>query len=159
MKRVIFLLLCLIATATISAQSTKSNISVLLPEGWMKVEGSVLEHQYLKNGASFMIKEEASLNGKMPDDAVATAKQKIGNYFKDYKLLKEETITVDGKEGKSILFGYSVNAGGAVLKMKMQTIYVMVNNKCQTISFGSPGTEFDALASDIQKIVRSIEFN
>ena len=159
MKRIIFVLLCLLATATIFAQSTKSNISVLLPEGWTKVKGSVLEHQYLKNGASFMIKEEAALNGKMPNDAVTTAKQKIGNYFKDYKLLKEETITVDGKEGKSILFSYSVNAGGTALKMKMQTIYVMVNNKCQTISFGSLSTEFDALASDIQKIAKSIKFN
>lgn len=159
MKKITLVLLCLLATVAIFAQSKKSNISVLLPEGWTKVEGSVLEHQYLKNGASFMIKEETLLNGKMLNDAVKIAKQKIGNYFKDYKLLKEETITVDNKEGKSITYSYSAKAGGMVLKMKMQTIYVMVNNKCQTISFGSSNTHFNALNHDIQNIIKNIKFN
>ena len=159
MRRIALVLLYLLTTVAIFAQSKKSNISVLLPEGWTKVEGSVLEHQYLKNGASFMIKEETSLNGKTLNDAVKIAKQKIGNYFKDYKLLKEETIIVDNKEGKSITFSYSAKARGMVLKMKMQTIYVMVSNKCQTISFGSTNTQFDDLNSDIQKIIKNIKFN
>lgn len=92
MKKITLVILCLLATAIIFAQQKKSDITVSLPEGWIKVENSVLEHQYLKNGASFMIKEETVLNGKTLNEAVKTAKQNISNYFDDYKLLKEETI-------------------------------------------------------------------
>lgn len=159
MKKITLVILCLLATAAIFAQQKKSDISVSLPDGWAKVEGSVLEHQYLKNGASFMIKEETALNGKTLNEAVKTAKQNISNYFDDYKLLNEETITVDNKEGRSITFSYSVKAGGMVLEMTMQTVYVMVKDKCQTLSFGATETEFSNLVTDIQKIIKSIKFS
>lgn len=87
MKRITLVILCLLATVAIFAKQKKSGISVSLPEGWAKVEGSVLEHQYLKNGASFMIKEETALNGKTLNEAVKIAKQNISNYFNDYKIL------------------------------------------------------------------------
>lgn len=117
-----------------------------------------MKHQYLKNGASFMIKEEAELSGKTLNEAVNTAKQKIDAYFGDYELLNEEPVTVDNKAGKSITYRYSVHAGGMVLNMKMRTVYVLVNNKCQTLSFGAVSDQFDSLATDIEKILKGIRF-
>lgn len=159
MKRIKLVLLCLLATAAIFAQSKKSNISVSLPEGWTKVEGSVLEHQYLKNGASFMIKEETMLNGKSLNEAVVIVQQKIGNYFDNYKLLKEKSVTVDGITGKSITYHYSVRMAGMKVNMTMQTVYVMVKGKCQTLSFGATETEFSKIIADIPKIIKSIKFS
>jgi len=72
------LLFCLSAFAL----QTKSQIRVTLPEGWTKVAGSVLEHQYLKNGASFMIKEETALNGKGLSEAVLIARKQLGQFLK-----------------------------------------------------------------------------
>jgi hypothetical protein len=158
MKKLSLILCGLLVLFTLSAQQKKSGISVSLPEGWAKVEGSVLEHQYLKNGASFMIKEETALNGKSLNDAVAMAKQQIGKYFKDYKLLKEEKITVDGKDAKSITYNYSAQAGKITLKMTMHTVYVMVNGKCQTLSFGSTTSQFNSLMPDIQYIIKNVKF-
>jgi hypothetical protein len=159
MKKLTVISLILFAGCIAFAQQKKSSITVSLPEGWTKVEGSVLEHQYLKDGASFMIKEETLLNGKSLNDAVTIAKQQISQYFKDYKLLKEDGIKVDGKDAKSIVYSYSVQAGKMHLQMQMQTIYVMVNGKCQTVSFGSVSKQFDSLASDIELIIKSIKFN
>jgi len=54
-QKLALLLFAFIFVCTAGAQ-TKTGITVVLPNGWTKVEGSVLEHQYMKNGASFMIK-------------------------------------------------------------------------------------------------------
>ena len=58
MRKTLLLLCAIVLTLGVFAQRSKGNITVTTPPGWAKVQGSVLEHQYLKNGASFMIKEE-----------------------------------------------------------------------------------------------------
>ena len=83
MKKISIILSGLFIVCAVIAQTQQSKISVSLPDGWTKVQGSVLEHQYLKNGASFMIKEETSLNDKMLNDAVNTARQGLEKYFSD----------------------------------------------------------------------------
>lgn len=158
MRKILFLVLCIFSAMTIYSQVSKGSISVLLPNGWVKVDGSILEHQYLKNGASFMIKEESALNGKNLIDAVPIAKKKIADYFNDYALIKEERILVDNKSGVSIVFSYSVKIGGSTVKMQMQTIYIIINNKCQTISFGAMAKEFNVLSDDINMILKNIRF-
>ena len=133
-------------------------ITVALPNGWEPVQGSVLEHQYLKNGASFMIKEEKSLNGKTLSESAKTAKQQINKYFDGSKFAEDELLKVDGYDALSIIYSYEVKAGNSLLKMKMQTIYVMVEGTCQTISFGSLENSFDSLSADISKILDGIKF-
>jgi len=140
------------------AQSDNSSVNVSLPEGWSKVEGSVLRHQYLKNGASFMVKEETSLNGKPLNDAVEEAKRQISSYFKEYKLIEDVAIKVDGREARSITYDYTAAAGGMTLKMRMRTVYLMVGGKCQTLSFGATASQFGNLTADMDKIVRGIRF-
>ena len=158
MRKSLLLLCAIVLTLGVYAQRSKSNITVTTPPGWVKVQGSVLEHQYLKNGASFMIKEEAQLNGKTLDNAVSTAKQQIGKYFSDASFAKDESLKIDGQNARSIAFTYTAKAGGMVLKMKMQSIYVMVNGKCQNISFGSTAESFSMLDKDIPLILKGIKF-
>lgn len=158
MRKTLLLLCTIVLTLGAFAQRSKSNITVTTPPGWAKVQGSVLEHQYLKNGASFMIKEETPLNGKTLDNAVSTAKQQIGKYFSDATFANDESLKVDGQNARSITFTYSAKAGGMALKMKMQSIYVMVNGKCQNISFGSTADSFGMIAKDISLILKGIKF-
>jgi hypothetical protein len=145
-----------IQTSEAAARTVK--ITVVLPDGWEPVQGSVLEHQYMKNGASFMIKEEKDLNGESLSEAVVTGRQQIEKYFKGSKFAGNEALKVDGHDAVSLIFSYGVNAGNSVLNMKMKTVYVMVEGTCQTISFGSLEDSFDSLSADISKIIDGIKF-
>lgn len=133
-------------------------ISVTLPDGWTKVEGSVLEHQYGKGTASFMIKNEYALNGKGLDEAVREAKEQIGKYFDNADFSDIETIRIGGQDARSITYTYTVKAAGMNMSMKMQGVYVMINSKCYLISFGDMESSFDALAADFEQLLNGIQF-
>jgi len=153
------LIFCLIFFAfSAIAQQNKMKITVSLPSGWEKVQGSVLEHQYLKNGASFMIKEEFALNGMALDNAVKEAKQQIGKYFKKVEFADDERVKVNGHNAQSVTFTYSVNMRQTEMKMKMNSIYLIVNSKCYNISFGSILDNFKEISSDIPQILQGIKF-
>ena len=121
--------------------------------------GSVLEHQFLKNGASFMIKEETALNGKSMEDAIPVVKQQMTKFFKEIEFAPVERMKIDGRDARSVTFIYSVKVGNTALKMKMQSIYVMVGGKCQNVSFGSLADKFSAITGEIQQILRGIRFS
>ncbi|MCB9071224.1 MAG: hypothetical protein H6543_01965 [Prevotellaceae bacterium] len=157
-QKLALLLFAFIFVCTAEAQ-TKTGITVVLPEGWTKVEGSVLEHQYMKDGASFMIKEENLLNGKSLSEATSTAKVQIEKYFKEVEYKSDEALTIDGHQAQRLDFCYAIKVGNSSIKMRMHSIYVMVNNKCYNISIGGMATQFDALASDIPVILKNIKFN
>ena len=157
-QKLALLLFAFIFVCTAGAQ-TKTGITVVLPNGWTKVEGSVLEHQYMKNGASFMIKEESLLNGKTLNEATTTAKAQIEKYFKEVEFKAPEELIIDGHKAQRMDFCYAVKMVNSSIKMRMQSIYVMVNNKCYNISIGGMSTQFDALAPDIPIILKSIKFN
>jgi hypothetical protein len=133
-------------------------ISVTLPDGWTKVEGSVLEHQYGKGTASFMIKNEYVLNGKGLDEAAVEAKGEIGKYFDNAEFSDIETIRVGGQDARSFTLTYAVKAAGMNMSMKMQGVYVMLNSKCYLISFGDMESSFDALAADFEQLLNGIQF-
>ena len=65
-----------------TATNKTVNIQVNVPDGWKPVTGSVLQHQYMKGTASFMIKNESLLNNKTVPEAVAITKEQIEKYFK-----------------------------------------------------------------------------
>jgi len=67
-------------------------------------------------------------------------------------------LKIDGYDAQGITFVYTAKVGGMPIKMKMQSIYVIVNGKCQNISFGSMNDQFDNMASDIQQILKGIKF-
>ncbi len=157
-KSTILFCLLLLAYSGV-AQQNKMKITVSLPSGWEKIQGSVLEHQYLKNGASFMIKEEAALNGMALDDAVNKTKQQIGKFFKNVVFTQNERLNVIGHDAQGITFIYSSYMGKTELKMKMNSIYLIIKNKCYNISFGSMADSFNELSSDIPQILQGIKFN
>lgn len=133
-------------------------ISVSLPSGWEKVQGSVLEHQYLKNGASFMIKEEFVLNGFTLDEAVTKTKEQIGKYFQAVAFANDESLEVNGHSAQSVTFSYSVNIRQTEMKMKMSSIYLIIQNKFYNISFGSIQDNFNDISLDIPQILQGIKF-
>lgn len=133
-------------------------ISVSLPSGWEKVQGSVLEHQYLKNGASFMIKEEFMLNGMTLDNGVKKSKEQIEKYFSSVEFTNDESLEVNGHSAQSVTFSYSVNIRQTEMKMKMSSIYLIIQNKFYNISFGSIQDNFNDISLDIPQILQGIKF-
>ncbi len=158
MKKTTILFCLLLFAFSAVAQQKKMKITVSLPSGWEKVQGSVLEHQYLKNGASFMIKEEFAANGMTLDEAVKKAKEQIGKYFKNVVFANDEQIKVNGHNAQSITFTYAMNIGKNELKMKMNSIYLIIKNKCYNISLGSIADNFNDLSSDVPQILQGIKF-
>lgn len=145
-------------TVTVQVAKPEKITVVTLPDGWTKVEGAALEHQYGKGTASFMIKNEYVLNGKGLDEAVLEAKEQIGKYFDNADFSDIETIRVGGQEARSITYTYTVKAAGMNMSMKMQGVYVMLNSKCYLISFGDMESSFDALAADFEQLLNGIQF-
>lgn len=133
-------------------------ITVTLPDGWTKVEGSVLEHQYGKGTASFMIKNESVLNKKDIDVAVSEAKTQVSDFFDNATLSETESLTIDGVDARSFTFTYAVNAAGMTIHMKAQQVYVMIDEKCYMIFLGDMLSTYDALSADFQAILAGIRF-
>jgi hypothetical protein len=145
-------------STTEESNSNNLQITVTLPDGWTKVDGSVLEHQYGKGTASFMIKNEYVLNGKDLDTAVNEAKTQIGNFFNNTSFAETQNITIDGLDARSITFSNTIKAAGMTMNMKFQHVYVMVNKKCYLIAFGDQESSFNELTNDFQQILNGIKF-
>lgn len=138
-----------------NASHIKFNVS--LPDGWEYVNGSVLEHQYLKGTASFMIKEETVLNNMQLNEAVEKAMEVIGSSFDNVSFSEPISMQIDGNDALSITFSYAISVGNTTIYMKMQSIYLLVNQKCQLISFGDQEQLFDRLDNDITFILANIK--
>ena len=143
---------------TETKQSGEVKITVVMPNGWTKVENSVLEHQYSKGTASFMIKNEYVLNGKNLDEAVNEAKTTIGKYFESAVFSETKALKIDEYDARSIIYTYTSSAAGMTLTMKMQGVYVMVNTKCYLLSFGDLDDSFENISDDIEAILNNIKF-
>jgi hypothetical protein len=89
---------------TNTTNNASEKINVTVPDGWKAVEGSVLEYQYMKNTASFMIKKEAFSETTL-DGVVAAAESIFKQTFTGYKKIgSTENIKVGGKDAKKIVF-------------------------------------------------------
>lgn len=131
---------------------TKEKLFVSVPAGWERNEGSVLEHHYMKNTASFMVKIEA-FTAKTLDGVVTEAKGKYKDAFKNYKDVgATEDIKIDGKDAKKIVFTCDVGN----YSMKYMYVYVYVGKDVYVITFGDLQKTYDSLSSDYQTILNSI---
>lgn len=142
-----------------SAQTEKGQlqeitIEVTPPEGWTAVEGSVLPVQYMKNTASFMVKEEKYTSTTL--DAVVDESLKILQKAFDNFAVKGDTesITVDGKDAKKSTFTCEVSK----LNMKFQYTYLFAGGKTYVITFGDMAESFDTLSTDYDSILNNIKF-
>ena len=133
-------------------------ITVDLPDGWVKVQGSVLEHQYKKGTASLFVKNESSLDGKDLVTAVNDTKIVLQGTYPSAVISDAQSMKIDGNDALSITYTYSVEVIGITMNMKMQSVYTMVSNKCYEVSIGDSQDNFDNLATDILAILNGIRF-
>lgn len=138
-----------------AATSQEVSIKITPPEGWTPVEGSVLQVQYMKNTASFMVKAEPLFAGKTLDDVSAEAISIFKTTFDDFTLEGEpKSISVDGKEAVKVTFTCTVSK----LNMKYQYVYLFVNNTVYSITFGDLADSFDSYSADYETILSQIKF-
>ncbi|MEA4832910.1 MAG: hypothetical protein VB118_09900 [Oscillospiraceae bacterium] len=135
-------------------EDSNLKIAVSLPEGWNKLEGSVLEHQYMKNTASLIIKEE-SFSKKTLDGIVDEANEIFRNTFTGFEKVGEnEYIKIGGKD--AVKTSFTCKAGS--FEMKYIYVYFLLNNKVTAITLGDLADTFDSLSSDYSYILEHITF-
>jgi len=137
---------------TSTASSEKLN--VIVPDGWNKVEGSVLEHHYMKNTASFMVKKENFYKDNL-DDVITEAKSIFQKTFDDYKDVGTENIKVAGKNAKKLIFTCNVSS----ISMKYMYVYLFIGGDTYAITFGDRQSTFDSLSSDYHTILNAMTIN
>ncbi len=129
-------------------------ISIVPPEGWKPVEGSVLQVHYGNETASFMVKTESFPVDSL-DSVVEEAKDIFTSTFDDVQYIGEpERITIDGKDARKFTFTCEVSS----MKMKFEYAYLYVGNEVYAITFGDLADHFDSLISDYEKILSDIKF-
>lgn len=135
-------------------QPTEIDITVALPDGWKPVEGSVLEHQYMKNTASFMIKTE-NFSGDTLDDVVSEALDLFGRQFDNFAVQGDaEDITISGLDAKKLTFTCEVSK----MEMKYTYVYLFTGGETYALTFSDQPDSFDALAADLESILNGIQF-
>lgn len=183
MKKILSVLLCFLiiamiagcsksntsSTATSDTSSTQSNssnstdtnedsklkVSVTLPNGWKAVEGSSIEHHYMKNTASFMIKEETLFQGDTLDKVADEAIEIFKRNFNNVELVgNREKIKVGGFDAVKLSFTCEVSK----INMKYTYVYLFLNNKVCAITFGDKVDTFDSLSQDYTYILDNISF-
>jgi hypothetical protein len=130
-------------------------IDITPPEGWEPVEGSVLQVQYMKNTASFMMKDEpfsSDTLDKVVDEAIGIYENAFDNLTTQGDV---ENITVDGKEARKLTFTCTISK----MNMKYQYVYLFVEGKTYVITFGDLADNFDSLLADYEIILDNIHFN
>jgi predicted small lipoprotein YifL len=129
-------------------------IEITPPDGWTKNEGSVLPVHYMKDTASFMVKEEPFDSATL-DDVVDEA---LGIYQKSFDNLKVqgeiEPLTVDEKDARKLAFTCTVSK----MSMKYLYVYLFAADKTYVITFGDQESTFDTLAADYETILSNIKF-
>ena len=142
-------------TASQDKQEGIVTIEITPPDGWTRVEGSVLPVQYMKGTASFMVKAEPFSSATL-DDVVNEA---LGIYQKSFDNLKvqgeAEPLTVDEKDARKLTFTCTVST----LDMKYLYVFLFAADKTYVITFGDQESTFDTLAADYETILSNIKFN
>jgi predicted RNase H-like HicB family nuclease len=143
-------------SATIVPDTQQKNIRIVVepPTGWEPVTGSVLPVQYLKNTASFMVKEEP-FQGKTLDEVVTEAKAAFDYAFDNVAYIGEaESITIDEKDAKKIIFTCKISN----MQMKYEYVYLFAGSGVYAITFGDLEDNFDSQAADYEEILGNIHF-
>lgn len=137
-----------------SAKESEVSIEITPPEGWSSVEGSVLSVQYMKNTASFMVKEEY-YTGSTLDEVVSEALTMFEGAFSNIAVVGDaEDAVVDGKEAKKLTFTCTVSG----LSMKYLYVFLFAGGRTYAITFGDLADTFDTLSTDYETILNDIRF-
>lgn len=135
-------------------KKTDIKIGITPPAGWNPVADSVLQVQYMKKTASFMVKKEA-FNSKSIDDVVKEAKEIFNSSFKEVKYIGEtDKITVNGTDARKIVFTCNISG----FQMKYEYVYLFAGGDIYVITFGDLAETFDSLSADYNQILKNITF-
>ena len=134
--------------------TSSEKLHVTVPDGWNKVEGSVLEHHYMKNTASFMVKKENFYKDTL-DDVITEAKSIFQKTFSDYKDVHMENSKVAGKDARKLVFTCTVSN----LSMKYMYVYLFIGSDTYAITFGDQQSTFDNLSADYDTILNAMTIN
>lgn len=142
-------------TAPVEKQSGAVTVEIAPPEGWMPVEGSVLDVQYLKGTASFMVKPEPFAGVTLDEvvkEATAIYQKSLGSYAAEGEA---KPLTVDGKDARKLTFTCTVSN----IQMKFTYVYLFAGDQTYVITFGNQESTFDTLSTDIETILNDIRFS
>lgn len=139
---------------TAPAPAAEEKLNVTVPDGWVKNEASVLEHQYMKNTASLMIKKENYTQDTL-SDVTAEMERIFKDSFDAYQSFGTEDIQVAGRDAKKLVFTCNVSS----LSMKYMYVFLYVNNDVYVITFGDQASTFDDLSADYESILSSLTIN
>ncbi len=143
-----------VQSQTKDSKNQEVTIQISPPEGWTPIEGSVLPVHYMKNTASVMVKAEPFTSGTL-DEVVNEALEIYRKTFDNVITAGNvETITVDSKEAKKLMFTCTVSK----LEMKYLYVYLFAEGKTYVITFGDSASTFDSLSSDFETILSNIKF-
>ena len=139
---------------TAGSETGEVTIQITPPEGWAPVAGSVLDVQYMKNTASFMVKAESFAS----DTLEAVVQEALGIYegaFDNVEAQGEpEKITVDGRDAMKLVFTCDISN----MKMEYEYVYLFAGGSIYVITFGDLTDTFNSLAADYEAILNSIQF-
>ena len=133
---------------------TTTTIEIAPPDGWTKMEESVLPVHYMKGTASFMAKAEP-FAGTTLDEVVEEALAMYQKSFDNLEVQGEvEEIKVDEKDARKLTFTCSISG----MDMKYVYVYVFVGEETYAITFGDQASTFDSIAADYETILSNIHF-
>ena len=130
------------------------SVEITPPAGWEPVAGSVLDVQYQKETASFMVKTE-DFGGADLDDVVRQAEAIFTSSFEELRMTAEpEAFTVDGKDARQMIFTCTISG----LSMEYWYVYLYASDNLYAITFGDAASAFDSRREDFQIILDTIRF-
>ena len=137
---------------TLVAGAAPGDYAIQVPAGWTRSTGSAAREHYMKNGASFLLTvDTAPASAQTPDAFVEYVKKQIAGTFKNAKFEPVKKVTVNGREGRELVYTGEISA----MKMKYHVVYIPKGVQYYTLTFGGLEETFGAARADIGAIVNS----
>jgi outer membrane lipoprotein-sorting protein len=146
-----------------SGESDGTDISVTPPKGWKRAGSGEVHLVDYSNGTAHFWVEKNFIDASNTDlDKMAHAAKSgyEGSYvFRNIEFIGEaESITVDGKDARKLVFNYETSQASGSKKMKREDVFLILGEDFYTIVFEDTSDSFDKLAGDFEQILKSISF-
>ena len=139
-------------TGVTEKQKGNVNITVTMPEGWRKVEGSAVPIQYQNVTRSFIVKEE-KFEASTLDEVVGEAKKIYEASFAKFAVTQDsEVCTVSGLEARKLCFTCEISD----MELKYMYVYVFAGGRLYTLTFGDLANSFDQYIADYDTILSGV---
>jgi hypothetical protein len=154
MKRSRASLFVLAFLVTMTACASAAEYTLQIPPGWDKVKGSAAPEHFMKNGISFMLTiDQMPPTAKTPDQFVTYVKKALAGAFKNVKFEPATMLTINGREARELVYTGEVSG----MKMKYDVVYIPVNGRVYTLTFGGLEQVFDSVKADRGAIFNSFK--